>query len=120
LRIFAGFAPHLSQAGVSFSAMLAALEFYLGPPKEVAVLGASESAATQALLKALRQRYLPDAVVVCCDPAEAEVLGGRIPLLASRQAIQGLPTAYVCTNMACRLPVHTAEELVAQLTAKQG
>jgi len=31
--------------------------------------------------------------------------------------VHGRPTAYVCVDMACRLPVNTAEELAAQLDA---
>jgi len=115
LRIFSAFLPALGQAGVSFSAMLAALDFHLAPAREVAILGAPDAPGMRDLLREVRQRYLPDGVVMCADPAEAEALGGRIPLLASRQAIDGRPTAYVCRDMACRLPVHTAADLAAQL-----
>jgi uncharacterized protein YyaL (SSP411 family) len=115
LRICAGFSKHLSEAGISFSAMLAALDFHLGPAREIAIVGAADAPATQDLLRVVRRRYLPDSVVVCADPAQVEALGRRIPLLASRAAVGGRPTAYVCRDMTCRLPVHSAEELAAQL-----
>jgi hypothetical protein len=115
LRIFSGFSRHLGQAGVSFPAMLAALDFHLAPPREVAILGALDAPGTGELLRAVRQRYLPDTVVACADPAEAAALGGRIPLLASRHAIAGRPTAYDCRDMACQLPVQSAADLIAQL-----
>jgi hypothetical protein len=48
-------------------------------------------------------------------PGETAALGARIPLLQGRQAIGGRATAYVCREMACKLPVHTPQELEAQL-----
>jgi hypothetical protein len=45
-------------------------------------------------------------------------LGARIPLLEGRQAIGGKATAYVCRDMACQLPVHTAEKLERQLAVR--
>jgi uncharacterized protein YyaL (SSP411 family) len=95
--------------------MLGALDFHLAPPVEVAIIGPEGDPGTQALLQVVRQQSLPNTVVVYANPEEAENLGGRIPLLASRQTIHGRPTAYVCVDMACRLPVHTAEELAEQL-----
>jgi uncharacterized protein YyaL (SSP411 family) len=60
-------------------------------------------------------RYLPNRVVaggVAGDPA-AETL----PLLAGRGAIGGRPTAYVCRNYACDLPVTDRDGLRRQLEA---
>jgi hypothetical protein len=118
LRILAGYAQHLPKAGVSFSAMLSALSFHLGPPKEVAVVGNPKANETQALLKVLRERFLPDTVVAAADPDMAAVLGKRIPLLASRTAAGNRASAYVCRNMTCQLPVHTPQDLTALLAGK--
>ncbi|HUJ76448.1 MAG TPA: thioredoxin domain-containing protein [bacterium] len=114
-RIFAGFAQHLGQAGVSFAAMLSALDLALGPAQEVAIVGDPAQAETQALLRALAGRFLPRAVLAQSAPDQVAGLGARIPLLASRTAVGGRPTAYVCQDMACRLPVHTPEALLEQL-----
>jgi uncharacterized protein YyaL (SSP411 family) len=118
LRIVAGYASHLSQAGVSFSAMLNALSFHLAPPKEVAIVGDAKADETQAMLKVLRQRFLPDTVVAFAEPGTVADLGARIPLLASRQAVGNRATAYVCRNMTCQLPVHTPQELTALLDSR--
>ncbi len=115
LRILSGFSKHVTQAGVSFAALLSALAFHLAPPREVAILGGSDEAGTRAMLQMLRATFLPNTVVVFAEPAEAEILAGRIPLLASRQAVNNLPTAYVCRNMTCQLPVHSPQELAALL-----
>jgi uncharacterized protein YyaL (SSP411 family) len=38
-----------------------------------------------------------------------------VPLLHDRVALDGRPTAYVCRDFVCALPVTTVEALVAQL-----
>ncbi|HYE91949.1 MAG TPA: hypothetical protein VEA38_13050, partial [Terriglobales bacterium] len=58
-------------------------------------------------------RYLPNRVVaggVAGDPAAQS-----LPLLEGREAIGGKPTAYVCRNYACDLPVTDRAALRRQL-----
>ena len=93
---------------------LAALDFYLSTPKEVAVIGPGGDQATQALLGAVYSRYLPNRVLVGAG-GEAEADASGLPLLMGRGMLNGLPTAYVCENYACQLPVTGAESLNAQL-----
>ncbi|MDH4247352.1 MAG: thioredoxin domain-containing protein [Deltaproteobacteria bacterium] len=118
LRIFGSFRPWLEQAGVSFSALLTALDFHLAPPREVVVVGAPDDPATVALLNEARRRFHPARVLAGGAPEQVAALAGEIPLLRNRSAVGGRPTAYVCRDMSCRLPVHTPEELRALLTEK--
>ena len=124
LRIFGGFHEQLSQLGTSFSAMLNALAFHLGPVREIAIVGDPAAADTRALLDVVRRRHLPNTVLALAPPEAlsapeavdaAENLGALIPLLAGRAAANGRATAFVCQNMACKLPVNTPEALADQL-----
>ncbi|MEE8396283.1 MAG: thioredoxin domain-containing protein [bacterium] len=115
LRILAGFRQHLGQAGVSFAAMLAALDFHLAPPREVAIVGDPADPETQAMLQTIAGAFLPDTVVAFAAPQDAAKAAEAIPLLHGRQAIGGRPTAYVCRQMTCQLPLHTAAELAEAL-----
>ena len=45
----------------------------------------------------------------------AEPATSAVPLLADRAMIDGRPTAYLCRDFACRLPVTSADALLAQL-----
>jgi uncharacterized protein len=117
LRILSAYHEHMSQAGVSFAAMLGALDFHLGPPLEVAIVGDPAAEDTRALLAGVRRRFLPNAVLALAAPGEVDALAGRIPLLEGRQAIGGRATAYVCRDRTCRLPVHTPQELERELSA---
>ena len=57
-------------------------------------------------------------VTLACSssPADtADTAYSRLPLLQERGMVNGRPTAYVCRNYACQLPVTEPEALAAQL-----
>jgi uncharacterized protein YyaL (SSP411 family) len=92
-----------------FGRALSALEFYLNPTKEIVIIGEKGNE----LEREIRREYLPDKVVVLSEEAgkDAEL----IPLLRERKMIDDKPTAYVCENFACRMPVQSKEDLRKQL-----
>ena len=96
---------------------LAALDFYVSTPKEVVIIGPRDDPATAALLKTVYGGFHPNKVLVGAQEAQnPDSAGDRgLPLLEARGMVDGKPTAYVCQNYACRLPVTTPEELAAQL-----
>ncbi len=90
---------------------LAALDFHVSTPKELVIIGPRSDAATVALLQTINGKFHPNRVLVGADEQGEH----ELPLLESRGMIDGKPTAYVCENYACQLPVTTPEELAAQL-----
>jgi hypothetical protein len=97
----------------AYTHWLAALDFYLSNAKEIAVLGPRDDSATEALLAEIYGRYLPNKVLVGCDPGDSHIEG--VPLLEGRSMVDGRPTAYVCEHYTCQQPVTTPDELAAQL-----
>ncbi len=95
---------------------LAAMDFYLSAPKEVAVIGPAADPATQALLRVVNGRYFANRVVVGAE-GQGTASASGMPLLEGRGMVDGKPTAYVCENYACQLPVTDAGALAAQLAA---
>ncbi|MCH8297689.1 MAG: thioredoxin domain-containing protein, partial [Chloroflexi bacterium] len=96
---------------------LAALDFYVSAPKEVVIIGPRDDPATAALLQTVYGGFHPNKVLVGAQDAQnPDSAGDRgLPLLEARGMVDGKPTAYVCQNYACQLPVTTPEELAAQL-----
>ncbi len=82
---------------------------------EIAIVGAPDDAATQALIDVAQQPYRPNAITALA----AENVAGEttIPLLNYRVMRGGAPTVYVCRNFACQMPV-TTPEAVEGLLAK--
>jgi hypothetical protein len=95
----------LQQYASGFGRMLGAVDFYVGPAREIAIVGKPDE-----FLSALRSRYLPRTVVAAGDDA-------RIALLRDRPMVDKKPTAYVCENFACKQPVTDPAALRDQLLA---
>jgi uncharacterized protein YyaL (SSP411 family) len=100
----------------AFGRLLAALDLYVYPGREIAIVGEPTDARAQALLAEIRGRYLPDTVVALAPSEEAaERQAGVVPLLAGRGQVGARPTAFVCRNFVCNLPVTEPTQLAEQL-----
>src|ERR671916_791076 len=99
-----------------FGRLLAALDFHLSRPREVAIVGDPDSQDTRALIETVYARYLPNKVVAGRAPEDDEP-AGLVPLLADRPTRDGQATAYVCEGYACQMPVTEPEELAGQLVS---
>ena len=85
--------------------MLSALDFYLGPVQELAVVGDVNSAKTQKALRIIRQRFRPNQVVAFKSTTEeSSALEATIPLLGGKTS-HGEVTTYICHDFACQAPV---------------
>jgi uncharacterized protein YyaL (SSP411 family) len=96
--------------------LLCALDLYLSPPEEIAIVGDPAAQDTRALLDIVFGPYRPSKVVALGPPNE--VADRVIPLLAGRTRLDGRPTAYVCRRFACQRPVNTPRDLADLLRAK--
>ena len=83
--------------------MLMALDFQLGPTREIAIVGDPTADDTRRVLRLLRAKFEPNRVVALKteDGAAAEKV---VPLLAGN-TWQGAVTTYVCENFACQAPL---------------
>ncbi len=97
-------APVAARHPGAFGQLLQALDLYMSPSREVAVVG--EGPLTQVL----RSRYRPHQVLAGGDGGASVV-----PLLADRTSVDGKQAAYVCERFTCQLPVTDVEALVALL-----
>ena len=84
----------LPKAPTAFGWLLVALDQYLAPHRELAIIGGPQDEVARV---AVARASATD--VVAFGPAE------DIPLLAGRVRVEGLPTLYACRDFACDLPV---------------
>jgi uncharacterized protein YyaL (SSP411 family) len=97
----------------AFGEALNATDLLVRGISEVALVGKPTQPDMQAMLKALRESYRPNIITALARedvPAEH-----KIPLLSYRSAKDNAPTAYICRNFACRMPVTNHEDMVALL-----
>ncbi|HEU4685625.1 MAG TPA: thioredoxin domain-containing protein [Nitrospira sp.] len=109
VRILKVFRGQLRRAYGS-SALLCAVDWHVAHPKEIVVMGSCGNPLTEALVRAVHQRYIPNKVVLCVED-QAESAGRAWPLAAGKSTINGSPAVYICHQRTCSPPVTEPSQL---------
>jgi uncharacterized protein YyaL (SSP411 family) len=110
-RTLAAFASRLAAAPATLPQMLAACEWLLGEPREIILVGGRDDADTQALLRTLHSRFVPNRVAMLVDsPETRRALAAGIPSIEFMEKMDGRASAYVCRDYTCQLPVTEARK----------
>ena len=105
----------MAGAPTGFGQALCALDLYVGPAFEVAIIGDPAAGATRALAaEVTNTAYRPNVVLAVAGPDD-ERATLAVPLLRDREAKGGESTAYVCKRFMCKLPVTDPTSLREQL-----
>ena len=91
------------------------LDFLLSTPKEIVIIGSNSDQKTDNLRREIFRHQLPNRVVIGVNGEDNMLSAQGIPLLQDRSMVDGQPTAYVCENYVCNLPVTNPEDLAKQL-----
>ena len=91
----------MPQAPSAFSNALAAVDLITGGITEIVIVGDRPD-----LVRAVRERWLPNSVLAWGKPYESPLWEGR-----------SAGSAYVCQHYVCQIPVDSVEALLAQLGA---
>lgn len=116
-KLFASVADQVNQMPRGYLYLLNANDFFRQGAREIALVGNKESDGVAAFLSEISSEFQPNRTLALLNPDDPEKtsLEEYIPLLASRTLVEGHPTAYVCRQFACKLPVTTAGALREQL-----
>jgi uncharacterized protein YyaL (SSP411 family) len=105
------FSVQLQQSPTSLTYMLLAVDFLLGPRQEIVIAGDANADDTRKMLKSVRSRFLPNAVVLLHQTGPAgEAIEKIVPFLAGQKPIDAKATAYVCENYVCKQPINDIAE----------
>ncbi|MCP4543437.1 MAG: thioredoxin domain-containing protein [Chloroflexi bacterium] len=99
----------LSRYPLGFAQWLISLDYILGHPREVSIVGEAQAADTQALLDVCKIGYRPHQIVAFGEPDADPTV---IPLLEGRGQVNGRAAAYVCVDFVCMLPTTDPETLL--------
>ncbi len=116
LDVLHAFHDQMKAAPSSFAHMIAAVDYYLRSPREIALIGDRESAEIDGALRSLWEQFRPHDLIVSFDPASADATqaAAEVPLLAGKVVIDQRPTFYLCENYACQAPTHNIDEIIAE------
>ena len=112
-----------SRYPTAFAMWLQAIDLALAPVAEVAIVGWPDDPTTIAMLEVAGGGFTPNRVVALAPGdvgASVALAPSAVPLLDGRTQLKGRPTAYVCRNFACRLPVTDPDALREQLAEAAG
>jgi len=107
------FHAQMERSPGAFAQMLAAVDHYLAPKRELVVVGRTGAKSTRAALRRLWSRFSPDLAIALLDPASPNAS----PLLDGKTA--GLdpdrPRFYLCESYACQAPTDELDEILTAL-----
>jgi len=105
-QIQASMSGRMARSPLGLTQLLCAVDFQLGPSAEITIVGQRGDELTREMLGVLHATYLPNAVVLLKDLDDSENrLASLAPFTDAQIAMDGLTTAYVCENYACKRPV---------------
>jgi len=99
-----------------YAHFLTGVNFFLGPSREIVIAGKAGDPGVEKMLQTVRGQFLPDTVIIF-HPAgdDDQRIEELAPFIKEQRSINGMATAYVCQNYACRSPVTDFDQLSGML-----
>jgi uncharacterized protein len=113
LQPFAALQETMVKYPTAFAYWLQALDFSLGPTRQIALLWPAGDQAHQDFLGFLWKQYLPGALLAASSYPPAE---NAPELLRNRPLSGNKTTVFVCQGFVCKLPVTSLADLAEQLS----
>jgi len=96
----------------AFTFLLTALDFAMGPSREIVVVGAPGREDTREVLGAVRHGYEPGKVLLFKpEGGGGSALERVAPFVSPYETVEGKAAAYICENRSCRTPLTDPEEI---------
>ncbi|MGB7117537.1 MAG: thioredoxin domain-containing protein [Anaerolineales bacterium] len=113
--IVQAFALQIEGAPSDYSLLMSAVDLGVGPSYEVVIAGDPSASDTRAMLSALRQKFIPNKVVLLRPPGESPEIVRLAEYIKYNTSRNGQSTAYVCLNYYCELPTTDILHILALL-----
>jgi len=94
---------------------LTALDFFIGPAYEIAIVAGSNPEETKDMLRAIRKRFLPNKVMLL-KKARQKKLEEVAEFTKDMKTIDDKTTVYICRNFVCNKPMTQIEEVLEAIT----
>ncbi len=112
-ELIKAFSKEISVMPDGYSQMLTALDFILGPLKEIIIVGRRRSDSNSRIVQAVFKVFLPNKIVLfrTADEKESKGIINALPFMKDYFMIDNKTTAYLCSNNICIAPAVSAEKL---------
>ena len=121
-KAFKAFSGTLSANPTAMAELQLALDIFLVPPKEIAIIEPGGAKGTSdVLLDKIRQTYLPGRIIaVATEGDDLTSQAQIIPLMRHRPAVNAKPTGYVCVNKTCQAATNDPGTFAKRLSEEVG
>jgi uncharacterized protein YyaL (SSP411 family) len=110
------FSNTVLQSPHAYTGFLNAFDLGFGPTHEVVIVGNLQEDDTKAMISALDREFLPNKVVIFRPSGqESKELQEILPYIRDNTAIEGKPTAYVCSGHECKAPTTSIDRMLEML-----
>lgn len=111
-RLMEAFSGMVAEYPSAYTQFLNAVDFALGPGREIVICGDSRLEETRHMLEMVHKTFHPNQVLLFKDEgAEGERLGRICEPVQPLHPSDGGPAAYICEGFACRQPITAFSEL---------
>ncbi len=115
-RLIRAFATTVGEAPQAYTQFLNGVDWVVGPAREMVIAGDPENPTSLAMIRAIRQAFLPNKVLLFKSPGlEGERLARIAPFVQGMVPAAGRPQAYICEQYTCHRPLSEFSELQAFL-----
>ena len=114
------FYENVSQLTSTYTQLMVAVDFAVGPSYEVVIVGGSQANDTKKILAAIRGQFIPNKIVVL-RPIDMELppIDDISKFTKYHSSIDGKATAYVCHNYSCQLPTTDISIMLGLLNSEK-
>jgi uncharacterized protein YyaL (SSP411 family) len=110
------FAESLQKHPTMMPQLLVALDFQLANAKQIIIAGKPTAEDTQAMVKVVHKRFLPNKIILLADGDKGQKeLSRFLPFMEGVRMFDGKATAYVCEDYTCKLPTTDVKVMASQL-----
>ncbi|OHB73681.1 MAG: thioredoxin [Planctomycetes bacterium RBG_16_41_13] len=113
-NLIKAFSGAIMQYPSGYTQFMCALDFALGPSKEIIVAGEREGNDTKDILREIGSRFLPNKVLLL-HPSNGVFIEEIAHYTKELTPIEGRATVYMCENYSCKKPVSDKNAIIQLL-----
>lgn len=115
-RLFKRFSSLVSDYPSAYTQFLNAVDFILGPTREVVIAGDARHQTTREMVELLHRSFSPNRALLVKESGEQGVrLAALSNYVNNIKAVNDQPTVYICENFACQKPFNDIETLKSKI-----
>ena len=115
-QLVGAFSRKVSEQPMAYTQLLIALDFMVGPSKEIVVAGDPALETTQAMITAIQKAFMPNKVLLLRHQGEERKrLAALSSFVEAMVPVDNKPTVYMCEQYACQRPIKDMGQLQSAL-----